>query len=392
MLLPDTLAPDPRVEKQARTLHEAGYDVTILAWNRFGTSPESEERDGVHVRRATIASPRGSRWRTFLRIPRLYRWYYREARRIDYDVLLCHELYTWPVGWFLRLVSRRRTIFDAHEPYAEQIIGILPETAPLKPLLLLAERFLARRADHLITVTPVMVERYRRMHLSRITYLPNVPDERGTTPVRVNRVAEGRPFVLGRIGGISPRNSGVDALINIARRLHARGQPVRVVLGGPVMKGWQEHFRTLLQGTEAFVTYLGVVSFQELDQVMGQFDLMVNLREPVLQETFCGISTKIFDAMARGIPVLASRVGEDEALVARTGCGVLADYPFDLERLADRVESLIHDPAECRRLGANGLQAVRQEFNWRRHEPALVEAIAGEPLADAAPLIRMVRS
>src|SRR5439155_21449272 len=63
MLLFDPYQRDARVEKEAATLVGAGYRVTVLAWNRFGTSDPHEERDGSEIERASIPFPSGDKWR-----------------------------------------------------------------------------------------------------------------------------------------------------------------------------------------------------------------------------------------------------------------------------------------------------------------------------------------
>src|SRR5205823_3353597 len=101
MLLFDPYQRDARVEKEAATLVGAGYRVTVLAWNRFGTSDPHEERDGSEIERASIPCPSGAKWRILWRFPRLYWWCFKRALAIPYDVLIAHELVTWPLGWAL---------------------------------------------------------------------------------------------------------------------------------------------------------------------------------------------------------------------------------------------------------------------------------------------------
>ena len=42
MLLSNAFRPDPRVLKEARSLAEAGYEVTVIAWDREGKYPAAE--------------------------------------------------------------------------------------------------------------------------------------------------------------------------------------------------------------------------------------------------------------------------------------------------------------------------------------------------------------
>ena len=369
MIVADAFEHDPRIEKQAATLLKYGFDVTVLGWNRFGTSRGDEVRAGVRIRRATILNPRGSGWRTLIRLPRLFWWFLRTALHTPYDALVCHDMFTWPVGWMLRLLTRRRTVFDAHEPYAEQLVGILPGVGSVVGLLRACEGFLARRADALITVTPALVDRYRLMGIQGVFYLPNVPSLTAFIPVELDRSPRRHtPFVIGRVGGISPGYSGIEPLIEIGRELRGRGLDVRIVLGGPVMKGWDAAFEGLLQGARSFVRYVGIVPYARLPEVTREFDLVASLREGVLPETVYGISTKLLDAMALSIPVVSTRVGEDQELVARTGAGILIDYPISIRGSADAIENLIRDSELRRALGANGRRAVARELNWEHYE------------------------
>ncbi len=51
MLLSNAFRPDPRVLKEAQTLAQAGYDVTVVAWDREGKFPPEERVGGLGVRR-----------------------------------------------------------------------------------------------------------------------------------------------------------------------------------------------------------------------------------------------------------------------------------------------------------------------------------------------------
>lgn len=379
MLVADAFEHDPRIEKQAATLVQQGYDVTVLAWNRFGTSQSAEIRAQVRILRAGIPNPRGSGWWTVAKLPRLFWWFFQTARRLPYDTVVCHDMFTWPVGWALRALTGRRAVFDAHEPYAEQLVGILPGVHRVIGWLHAFEGFLARRADVLMTVTPALVKRYAEMGVEGVFYLPNVPSLAAFAPAaRADRRGAGGPFIIGRVGGISPRYSGVEPLIEIGRELRGRGVNVRIVLGGPVMKGWDREFKALLSDAGSLVEYVGTVPYARLPNVTGSFDLVASLREGLLPETAYGISTKLLDAMALGIPVVSTRVGEDEELVSRTEAGILIGYPIDVRASADLIEQLIREPKEAARFGANGRRAVEQGLNWERYETDYCEVITGE--------------
>lgn len=375
MLLMDPYERDARVEKEAKTLVQFGHRVTVLAWNRFGTSKSEEVRDGARIERVTVLGPSGSRWRLLWRYPRVYWWFLRRGLRTPYDVLICHDIQTWPVGWVLKVLKRRFTVFDAHEPYAEQIGGILPSTRRFVPWLRRFEGYLARRASLVITVTPLMLERSRNLGLRRVFYLPNVP---ATPPCgdALRRPADGC-FVLGRIGSMTPNYSGVEPLIEVARLLRSRGIPVHLVLGGPIMAGWESRLRAIIGECDGFVEYIGVVPVSDVLQWVARFDVMASLRDASPMKARYGWSSKIFDAMAVGTPVVTTPVGEDGDLVRETQCGEVLPATFGIDELAERLTALWRQPELRRRYGENGRLAYRERYNWAAYESAFAKAVTG---------------
>ena len=74
-------------------------------------------------------------------------------------------------------------------------------------------------------------------------------------------------------------------------------------------------------------------------------------------------STKMFEYMACGLPVVCSDFPLWERLVGDADCGVVVD-PLDPPAVAAAIEQLWKDPDEARRLGENGRRAVLDRFNW----------------------------
>src|SRR5262249_25623311 len=79
----------------------------------------------------------------------------------------------------------------------------------------------------------------------------------------------------------------------------------------------------------------------------------------------------VLEAMATGIPVVASAVGGIPDLVrdGDTGFLVRAD---DGAALADRVQLLLRDPARRRAMGARGRAVVERDFAAARNVPRIL--------------------
>ena len=59
MLLSNEYRPDPRVRKEAMTLHETGHGVTVLCWNRSFRSLDHQDDGGVMIERVRTGRVNG---------------------------------------------------------------------------------------------------------------------------------------------------------------------------------------------------------------------------------------------------------------------------------------------------------------------------------------------
>lgn len=75
-----------------------------------------------------------------------------------------------------------------------------------------------------------------------------------------------------------------------------------------------------------------------------------------------GVSNTILEAMASGLPVIATRVGGNAELVQEGDSGELVP-PADSESLARAIVRLASEPALARRMGERGRQAVERRFS-----------------------------
>jgi glycosyltransferase involved in cell wall biosynthesis len=70
----------------------------------------------------------------------------------------------------------------------------------------------------------------------------------------------------------------------------------------------------------------------------------------------------LLEAMACGLPIVATRVGAIPETIASGSEGLLVE-PGDLEGLASAMETLLSDEKKRKELGANALRRCRNEFS-----------------------------
>jgi glycosyltransferase involved in cell wall biosynthesis len=164
----------------------------------------------------------------------------------------------------------------------------------------------------------------------------------------------GGPAVM--VGRMVPLK-GVDVLLH-ATALAARACPdfrVEVAGDGEALPGLRELADRL--GLSERVKFLGEV--RDVPALLGRAGLFV------LPSHSEGISLTLLEAMARGLPVTATRVGGNAEVVADGTTGLLVP-PGDPARLADALLTLWRDPALARRLGEAGRARAEGHFDVRR--------------------------
>lgn len=188
----------------------------------------------------------------------------------------------------------------------------------------------------------------------RVVVLPNAVDipDRGSEP------EHGRYAVFS--GRMCPEK-GVDTLLGAAALMP--DLPVRLLGGGETLA---EHQRS----APSNAVFLGQVSSDAVQSEYRQARFLV-----VPSRWFEGCPLVILEAMAHGLPVIASRIGGLPELVEDGITGLLFE-PGDDQELAARMLTLWQDPQMCARMGRAGREKAIREFGEERYWETLISIYA----------------
>ena len=170
-------------------------------------------------------------------------------------------------------------------------------------------------------------------------------------------------LLAGCIGRIKWRRKGQEVLIRALALLKERGVRMNALIVGSPFPGYEPH----LQQMQAMAGRLGVTDqvrfLPEQPDVWPFYALMdIFVMPSVMPEPLGNV---ILEAMAMGVPVIASRCGGAIDLIEEGKSGLLFEPGNDVE-LADKLTDLLLHPQRRRELGEGGRRRQGEEFSLAR--------------------------
>lgn len=181
-------------------------------------------------------------------------------------------------------------------------------------------------------------------------------------------ITEGIP-VLGIVARLSWEKDH-KTLLDAMARLNSSGTRAFLVVvgGGPMEKELKDHMEEI--GITESVFFLGERS--DVPRLLQVFDVFV------LSSTTEGLSLTLLEAMAAGLPVVATDVGGNSEVVVEGETGNLIG-PGDSAAMADTLAKLIGNEDRVRSMGERGRERVNEKFSLkamvRRYESVYEEIL-----------------
>lgn len=368
---------DPRIAKEATALLGAGYAITVLAWDRAGTSPGVADYDGWRVE---SLGPRARHGAGLANIGHYRRFWAEAAARVAElrpDVVHCHNLDTAPAALrALRVLpAQTRLVLDFWEMYRHS--QALPQRGVKGVVARAAARVLERRsiprADLVITVGQGQVYYYEALKARRIVVVENAPDL-ARYPV-VTRDAE--EFVVSFIG----QKRWLPPLLNLMRAVQADARLHALLVGG----GPGEHdLAAAASGFERIEVH-GRVDAAEIPALYARCDAVYACYDPSLLNWRTAYPVKDMEAMACGLPLIVNRGTFAAEYVETHGLGYAVDDE-DVDDIARALILLADDRSAAREMGMRGRVIAERELNWHAAAARLVDAYDALFAASGVPL------
>jgi glycosyltransferase involved in cell wall biosynthesis len=217
------------------------------------------------------------------------------------------------------------------------------------------------RADVVVALSPWWRDRLQTMSpRTRIKVVENAVD----LPERpAGAAGGGEPFRFVLLARMDVWK-GIDDALDAIGLLQDRGQRARLVLAGPEgTAGDAQALRAKIasRGVERFASYLGCVEGAAKQRLLAESDCLI---QPSHHE---GMPLSVLEALAHGLPVIATRVGSVPEVIEDGVQGLLVP-PHRPDLLAAVMARLVDDRRECGRMSVAARALAEQRFSLKRFQ------------------------
>ena len=314
MVVTNACAPDPRVLRHAVWMQQAGYQVTVHAFDRSENHPMSENYHGVRIMRYRIGKVAyGGTLSTYRGIRRFQRTVIRTLSHDPPHLVYCHDADTLRIGAELKSDGGVPFVFDMHDLQHTWVLYDAPQSriramvsGRMKQRMLLR----AAQAETIITSSQQVNEDSHRGFVEWLAHHgldSEAVENRPLPPFGHSKSPPADQWTVGYIGRVRDIKA-FELLVQAVKTLPPLHRPkIRVAGDGTAAA----RVRTMLldeveAGTlEAEVS--GAFTQAELPELLEEIDVMYAMYSPRRGNILQGaLPVKMFDAAAHGVPSLVN--------------------------------------------------------------------------------------
>ena len=364
------LVTDYRVHKTCQTLHENGYRVLLIGTQRRD-SLRLKDRDYqvIRIKMSFQAS-------LFFYLEFNLRLFFQLLKHAG-DIYLGNDLDVMAATLAIAKLKRKPIVYDSHE-YFLGMAGM-----EHKPLRRLVWKFMETRVflnvKYLYTVSESIRNQYRREYHKRMSVVRNLPllhtlgpelteQERDWIENIDRMIPENKKLLILQGAGINA-SRGAEELVYAMLFLDASEFHLLILGGGDVF----EKLREIVNQNQLNekITLVNKVPFAVLSHFTQKALLGFSIDKPFIPNHKFSLPNKLFEYLFAGVPVLASRLVEQERIINRYEVGSFIEDHHP-EHIAKKIKEIFADPATLNQWKWN-THRVREELNWENESKIVLD-------------------
>ncbi len=335
--------PDVMLVNQLSRMDRARWlpSLFLIDFERYEGQSELEQALPGDIRTRTVA------WRRGRGLPRVVAGLRAMIHETDARLVHSHDIPSHVVAAFAQNAVRR--VASVH--------GIVDQTTRQHVWNAIA-RLPLLRADHVVFGSPQIREHFPFVDADRSSVIWNAIDTGHFAHIRRDfkrmRFSARRPLRLVCIARLS-EEKGHAHLIEAMRLLAGRPVTLDIAGTGPLRDVLEQQIRS---SGLTNVRLLGFVEDTATSLESADIYCLASVRE--------SLPLGVLEAMASGLPVIATDVGALHEVVAGNGCGIVVP-PADPQALADAIASVIDHPEQLNVMSHHGRDSVEATHSARAY-------------------------
>lgn len=359
-----------RLYKLSMVLVRKGHRVWMVSPSQTFFNKGSGNYEGIEIKQF-----RGLNRLLYARIRTLVRAYhFMAAVAMLVSMNIRHRLdviHAWnPLAGLAAAVAGRIIGKSVYIDFTDFYSDIAIDDSPaLVRVLRWIELFVLKRAEKIIVVSEVMVERLMMLGVdkNKIQIVPDgtspkvfSPNEDGTSIRQKLKIGD-RPVII--YHGDIKHLDGVDILLDAFRKvLEKVPDAVLLILGGggSYFDRLKETAQDLMDSGSAIFT--GWVPHSDVPKYICASDVGAMTLRPTINHQ-CYLSFKLFEYWGCAKPVVLTRLNAISRIMQDGVHGIQVEFD-NADRYADAFVSLLLDRQKAREIGLNGRKLVIEQFDW----------------------------
>ena len=363
ILRSNPISPDPRVEKEAKSLSKAGFEVNALGWDRSGMLPKSEKKGDFPISRLSIRANYGSGLMNF---PALFRWQiglmgWLLKNKNTYEIIHSCDFDTILPALVMKVFWKKVVIYDIFDFYSDH----LRKTPKIiKNLIRKLDFWAINNSDGVI-----LVDDSRRVQISGsqpkiCVSVYNSPDDIQFPFSPDEQPVSRSPLKISYVGLLQVER-GLFELISVLKN-HPNWFLDLAGFGG------DEEVILFSINNMANVHWYGRIPYQQALELSQEADVLIATYDPSIPNHRYSSPNKVFEAMMLGKPIIVAKNTNMDIMIEKANCGIIVEYgnKQDLERAL----IILDEDKDIRsELGENARQAYEQTYSWAKMEERLLD-------------------
>ena len=222
------------------------------------------------------------------------------------------------------------------------------------------ENFAAKRFDTVVTATPFIRERFRRLS-SNVVDVNNFPILSELHLPNLNWSKKERAVCY--VGGIT-KFRGIYEMIEAIGQTDAK-----LLLAGQFSPADGRNRAVIMPGWDR-VEELGQLNRNEVKEVLSRSMAGLVVLHPIINY-IDSLPIKMFEYMSAGIPVISSDFPLWKEIIEGNQCGICVN-PLNPGAIAQAIRWIVDNPDEAKQMGENGRRAVEEKYNWESESQKLL--------------------